>query len=371
LAGVYFALGVVGATWFSRIPTEQLRLHLGTGRLGLALLGPPVGSVAASLALPRLLHRWGAVRMVRVALVACGGTLALLPLPRSLFGLLGALLLFGVASGGLDVAMNANALSLQHMMGRSVFGRLHAMWSLGGFAASGLAALLVHAGVRVTADLVATGIVVAVMAYPVTAGLRGAPDAAARSGRGMWSRHPAVLVFAVVALAAFVVEVAAADWGGVFLARDDGASAGLAAGAYAAFSLPHFLARISGDPIVDRFGRRRLLVIGLVVAAAGFVLLVASPAAGIGVAGLSIAGLGVALVVPVAFSSAGAVPGVPGSAGLATAAGMGYVGWTAAPPVIGGLGSVAGLRVGMSLPILLAVVGIVGLLRRGSWETGL
>jgi MFS family permease len=145
----------------------------------------------------------------------------------------------------------------------------------------------------------------------------------------------------------------------VFLLRDLGASGGLAAAAYAAFALPHFLVRIAGDPVVDRVGRRRLLVVALSVAVVGFGLVVSSRSAGLALAGLGLAGAGVGLVVPVAFGAAGSVPGVPAGSGVATAAGVAYVGWTVAPPVIGGLASAAGLRVGLLLPVVLAAAAAV------------
>jgi hypothetical protein len=60
--------------------------------------------------------------------------------------------------------------------------------------------------------------------------------------------------------------------------------------------------------------------------------------------------------VPVAFAAAGSVDGVPAGSGVATAAGVSYTGWTTAPPVIGGLAALAGLRIGLLLPLVLGVV---------------
>jgi hypothetical protein len=80
--------------------------------------------------------------------------------------------------------------------------------------------------------------------------------------------------------------------------------------------------------------------------------------------GLAVAGAGVGLVVPVAFAAAGSVEGVPAGSGVATAAGVSYAGWTTAPPVIGGLAAVAGLRVGLLLPLILAAVAALTLTLR-------
>jgi MFS family permease len=366
LAGVYFLLGFVGATWFSRIPTEQSRLGLSSGTLGVALLGLPLGSFAVSVVVPRVLSRLGSRRVVQATLPLCGAALALLPLADRLVLLLLGLVVLGATTGGLDVAMNANGLALQDEVGSSVFGRLHALWSLGGFAGAGLGGLLTAAHVAIGHDLPFVGLVVAGVGLVVSRGLHESDDITTPdTSHPSWSRNPTVLLLAGIALAALVVEVAAADWGGVYLRRSIGSSPGTAAAAYSAFALPHFAVRILGDPVVDRAGRRLLLTVALVIAATGFVVVVVSHDAGLALAGLALAGAGVGLVVPVAFGAAGSVPGVPAGAGVATAAGVAYVGWTAAPPVIGGLASVIGLRLGLLFPVVLAAAAAltVGLRR--------
>jgi MFS family permease len=173
-----------------------------------------------------------------------------------------------------------------------------------------------------------------------------------------------VLLLAGVSLAGFVVEVAAGDWGGVFLRRDLHASAGLAAAAFAAFSLPHFLVRLAGDPVVDRLPRQRLLAVALTVAALGYVVIVTGHGAATGLVGLALAGAGIALVVPLCFAASGSLAGVRPGSGVATVAGVSYGGWATAPAVIGGLA--AGLRVGLLLPMLLAVAAATAVTLRRS-----
>lgn len=367
LAGVYFCFGALGSTWLSRIPTEQSRLHLGSGSLGVALLGFPIGSILVTVVMPHLLTRFGSRRLVRLALPCCGGALMLVSLAHGLAALVGLMVAFGFVSGIVDVAMNANGVALQHHWGSSVFGRLHASWSLGSFAGAGVGGVVTHAGVSVGAHFVAAAVLVVAAGSVMSIRLSdGIPDVA-RAGTPAytsWSADPRVLVLAGVSLAAFVVEVAAGDWGGVFLRRDLHASAGLAAAAFAAFALPHFLVRLAGDPIVDRLSRRGLLVTALVVAALGYAFIVTSHSPVAGLVGLALAGAGIALVVPVCFAAAGSIPGVQPGSGVATVAGVSYGGWAAAPPVIGGVAAAAGLRIGLLLPLVLAVAAMTAVAMR-------
>jgi MFS family permease len=340
-------------------------LHLGPGELGLALLGLPLGSMLSTAVIPRLIARFGSHRVVAVSLPAAAGSLALLGQASDLLALTLLLVLLGATTGALDVAMNANGVALQSRWGSSVFSRLHAMWSLGAFAGAGIGAIVTRHDVSIAVHLPVAAVVILAVGLVASTGLDEDPAVAAAPKRSAsWSRDPRVLILAAVSLAGFVVEVGAGDWGGVFLRQNVHASAGVAAAAYAAFSLPHFGARILGDPVVDRFGRRKLLAGCLLVAAVGYLMIVLSQGPVLALVGLGIAGAGVGLVVPVAFAAAGSVAGVPAGSGVATAAGVSYAGWTTAPPVIGGLAAVAGLRVGLLLPLVLAAVAALTLALR-------
>ncbi|MDQ1697388.1 MAG: hypothetical protein QOJ03_2741, partial [Frankiaceae bacterium] len=278
---------------------------------------------------------------------------------RNTYALASALVVLGAATGGLDVAMNTHGVRVEVVLGRSVFARLHALWSLGGFFGAGLGVLLQHEGVSPLRHLVLVGTVVGTAGLMVPRLLSEMPSAEAPTTRRTWSTDRTVLTLATVAVAAFVVEVAAADWGGVFLHRVLGASSTTSAAAFAAFALPHFLVRIFGDPILDRFQTRRLMIVTLAISATGFLALASSSAAWSAFAGLALAGAGVGLVVPVGFAAAGRVEGVPRGAGVATTAGIAYVAWAATPPLIGGVSSVIGLRAALLLAPLLAVAAAV------------
>src|SRR3954468_4598579 len=78
LAGVFFSIGFVGASWISRIPQMQATLSLSNTVLGVALLGLPLGSFAVTLVLPRVLERH-ARRIIVLGLPAAGASLCLLP----------------------------------------------------------------------------------------------------------------------------------------------------------------------------------------------------------------------------------------------------------------------------------------------------
>ena len=67
----------------------------------------------------------------------------------------------------------------------------------------------------------------------------------------------------------------------------------------------------------------------------GLLLAIVAPWPALAAAGFALVGLGAANVVPVAFSGASRVPGMPSNLGVAAVTTMGYVGFLAMPPVLG------------------------------------
>lgn len=364
-AGLFFAFGVLSATWISRIPAIAARLDLGPARLGLALLGLPVGSVAASLLVPRLVH--GNARglvMVGMPLTAAG--LVLPGFAADLPTLAVALAGFGAASGVLDVSLNTHAAHVERALARSVFGRLHGMWSLGALVGAGGGTAAAAGSVSPRTHFLLTAAVVGVGTVPLLTRLMREPvhgDGGSTAHRG-WSRDRAVVVFAVVALAGLVMEVAAGDWSGVFVRTVVGAGPAASAAPFAVFSVLHLTVRLVGDRFVTRGSRESLLTVALGLSAAGMILFVVSTTTVFAFLSIALVGAGVSLVFPMALAGAGQVRGVSSANGVATAAGTSYAGWAAAPPLIGLLAGAVGLRLALLLPVALAIAAAVALHRR-------
>jgi fucose permease len=157
------------------------------------------------------------------------------------------------------------------------------------------------------------------------------------------------LTLGILALLGLMAEGAMTDWSAVYLHDTLGASPSVAAVGFAAFSLAMAAGRFTGDALVGRLGPRRVLRGSSAVAAVGLgtALLLGHPA--VGVVGCALVGLGIANIVPVLFSAAARVPGVPPGQALAAVATTGYLGFLAGPPLIGAVAAAAGLAVGLGL----------------------
>jgi MFS family permease len=101
---------------------------------------------------------------------------------------------------------------------------------------------------------------------------------------------------------------------------------------------------------------------GGALVALGFAMTAAMPEPWAAVAGFAVIGIGAANLVPVLFTLAGRLPGIPSAYGVAAVATPGYAGLLVGPPLIGFLAEHAGLRSGF---LLLALFGAI--LAAGGW----
>jgi MFS family permease len=361
--------GLVVSTWVSRIASVKSALRLGDGALGLALLGTAIGSVTAIPLCGALVVRRGSRATARWTAAGFCLSLLAIPLAHGTASLFAALLFYGAMAGANDVAMNAQAVATEKLLGKPAISRFHAMFSIGGIAGAGAGAFLAGRGVPSAAHLIwaaAIFLTFALTATPLLADTRA--KATARPGRLSLRRLPmALFALSAIGFCIFLSEGAIADWTGVYLKQVLGAGAGLAPVGYAVFSAAMAIFRLGGDAITLRLGRAATIRYGGIVAAVGlsFALLVHSPYWAL--AGFAAAGAGFSSITPLVFAAGGRIPQVSEGAGVATVSGLGYLGFLVGPPAIGFLSELTSLRVGLFLLVLLsgAAAVLVSLVVRG------
>jgi HAD superfamily hydrolase (TIGR01509 family) len=353
----FLADGLLVGSWAARIPAVQRQADLTSSELGVALFAASLGALVAMPVAGRLSERIGSRRVTIVALLSGAASMLLASLAGGLGGVAVALFGFGAGFGALNVAGNAQAVSLERLYGRSILSSFHAAFSSGGLMGAGLgaAAAGVDLAPRAHFALLAAALAVAGLA----AGRRLLPPEADDPGpTPILARPPrTLLVLGAAAFFTLLAEGAAIDWSAVYLTDSVGASAGVAALAYAGFSLAMATSRTLGDRLNGRFGPVALARGGGLLAASGlgFALVMGSTPAAL--AGFAAMGAGLGVVVPVLFRAAASAPGVSASAGIAAVSTLGWLGFLSGPPVIGFAAGAVGLRTAL----VLVVVAIVGL----------
>ena len=119
------------------------------------------------------------------------------------------------------------------------------------------------------------------------------------------------------------------------------------------------LCRLAGDRIVDRLGRRRVLLAGSLCAAFGFVVATVTPSWPAALAGYALVGLGCANIVPVLFTAVGQQDAMPETVAVPAMTTLGYAGILAGPAGIGGVAHLASLPAAfLVLAAMLAAVSL-------------
>jgi fucose permease len=356
--GVFFVNGAAVGVWVAQIPFVQDRFDLAKSTLGLILLTMSIGVIVALPLMGQAVVRLGSARAVRL-----GGILCCLMVPLPLLApepylVPFALLAFGAAGAAMDVSMNAHGSAIEGRLGRPIMSSLHAGWSFGGFTAAGAVGIATAAGVdeRVQAAVASVLLVLALVVLLPRLG----PGSERAPGGGFRRPSRGVVLLALLCFLIMVAEGAMADWGGVYLRGDLGASPALAAAAFAAFAGGMTLGRVAGDALNRRLGATRLLRGGAALAALalGTMLLVADPVAAM--AGLVLVGIGVANGVPLLFSAAGQGDVEVSGPNIAAVSSMGSIGFLLGPPFIGFLADATSLPLALSSIVL--ATGTVALL---------
>jgi MFS family permease len=159
-----------------------------------------------------------------------------------------------------------------------------------------------------------------------------------------------LVLVGLFAICVLLSEGAVGDWAAIYLSDEIGTGEGTAAAGLAAFSLTMAIGRLAGDRLNQRFGAVSLARAGGSLAAFGMGAALLADGAGPALAGFALAGLGLSALFPLALRAAAAQGASAGTAVAAVSA-MGYTGFLAGPPAIGGLAELVGLRAALVLVV--------------------
>lgn len=361
VSAVFLINGALFATWAVNIPGVRDGLELSQAQIGAALLAFGLGSLTTMPFTGGWTARWGSDRVTAVAAVLTMLALALPFFMPSLLTLALSLALLGALNGCLDVAMNAQGVTVEQRLGRPIISRLHAYFSLGGVVGAllgtallGRVPILAHVLV-VVALTTLTALLVGRALLPDATG-HAAPTPEEQAGSPAVTPSAlgtATLLLGGLCALGMFAEGANYDWAALYFRDVLGtASTGWvnSGWGYAAFVAAMTLGRWFGDRLRARLGEEPIVRGGSLLTAAGLgaVLLARDPL--LASLGFAVSGLGLSNVVPVMYGVAGHALAGRGIARVAT---LGYAGFLLGPPVIGFAADHWGLRAAL----LLALIG--------------
>ncbi|CAJ0685670.1 Inner membrane protein YbjJ [Ralstonia wenshanensis] len=357
---LFFANGATFATWGVHIPTVKARFGLSEASLSLAMFMVAAGAIVAMKFAGKWAARVGTRRASVQGGAAFGVMTGLLMLMPSYPALLAVLLLFGITNAGFDVAINAQAATVEANHHKPIISSLHGMFSLGGMVGAAVGGVLLELGVPPAVHC--GGMALVTMAAALCAGPFMLPDHVHAEGE---PAHPTtgrtLFLLGVLAFLGLVGEGAMYDWTTVYMREIAQSPEAVASAGYAAFSGGMALARFGGDFARGRWGNMRVLGGSGVLATGGILLALLWPAPIAVLTGFALMGVGAANMVPIFFITASRLPGVPAAEGIATVARFAYVGLLIGPVIIGLIAHRSDLRWGLSVVALtMALIAVMG-----------
>lgn len=351
----FFLVGMLFATWATRIPAVKAGLALNSGELGLALLGTAVGELVAMNLAGYLAARFGSRSVTVIASLCFCVVLPLLALAPTLPLLVATLLLFGAAFGSVNVAMNTQGVAVERRYGRSIFNSFHASYSLGGLTGSLVGGLVAAQGIAPLPHFLGISLIGIILTLAAARFLLPARADVQETGVVFARPTRALLILGLVAFCVVLGEGAMADWSAVYLNTILRTGAGLAAAGYAAFSIVMAVGRGLGDRLTNRLGPKMMVRSGGLIAAGGLTLALVSNWVPLALLGFALVGAGFSVIFPLTVSAAGRIAKQASATAIATVATCGYVGFLVGPAVIGFTADSLSLRVSLGLVVVLSL----------------
>ncbi|MEZ4776798.1 MAG: MFS transporter [Bacteroidia bacterium] len=357
--GLIFAINsILFSFWVTRLPYVKDKLQLSEGELGLILFFLPLGAIASMSVISRFIRKWGAGKVTIVS-SAFFCIAMIVPVTAEYVWVLAAgLFIGGMASGAMDIAMNAVAASMEKQYTTVIMSTCHGFFSLGGMVGAFIGSAMIGFKVDPFLQMAISAIgLIAVLWLYIKPQVWLSGQEEGDTGPAFTLPTKPLLGLALVGVCIMLGEGAIADWSAVFIEDLTYKGSYVAGLGYAGFSMSMTIGRFWGDSIIDRLGARLIVQMGSILAIGGGLLVITGIPA-ITISGFILMGLGYSCIVPVLFSASSQVKGVSPSQGIAAVATAGFSGFLIGPVLIGFIAESWSLRAGFIFLIVLAVVAL-------------
>ena len=352
------AFVVVGLFWgcfAAFVPVIKAQLGANDALFGFLLLGSATGLVSAMWVAPKA-DKILSGRSMQFGVILLALAWLLPPLVSTPFIFAGTLAFVGMASGLLDVVMNARVSELEAKYSRPLMNANHAMFSVAYAVAAAVTGLAREAGIPPFYVFVGFGIL-AVLLVPVIYMDVDIIEPA----DGVTGNYPLwpVLTAGAIVFVAFMSEATVEAWSALHIERtlDGGAAEGAFGPAMLGFTMA--LGRFSGQAMSERIHEVNVIIGAACLTASGALIAALALAPIWAYVGFGIFGLGVSVIGPLGLAIVGRiVPPHLRTDAISKAAVMGFSGFFFAPVLMGLVSEAYGLRVaycGVAMVVLLAV----------------
>ncbi len=302
---IFFLFGLSIMSWVPRFPEVKANLGLSNGEFGSLISLGVFGNVAALLTVGHLVHKFGALLMMRVSTLAFSTSIIILTQTSSSFVFLIFMIIQGAGLSAFHISINAQGFNFQDRTKKQVITLLSGYWSSGALLTSVIAGILV--------DLVSIEIHIAVLSIlcliimlrtisTLTPNLLKSnenPESDVKLGEIFKGFNFDMMVSGGL-LCAIMLEFAVSDWSAIFLKEDLGILSGIHTLPFILFTFTMIIGRLNFYRLLPHYSMQRLSQVASLISGISFL---------IGIAAVSAVGTGnkalTIIILSVSFSIAG------------------------------------------------------------------
>lgn len=346
----YFCMGLCFSSWVSRIPTIREAMGMSEADLGTLLFSIPFGQMFMMPFSGRIVNKYGSHKTVVLGLCLYATALVGLGFAQERWQLMLGLFFYGICSNLTNISVNTQGIYTEGLFRRAIMSSFHGAWSTAGFTGGliGLGMLALKLPTYIHFLIVAaTVFTIVALNYKYLVKVKQVPLPAKRK---LFSKpDPMLLWLGVMAFCCMVSEGIMFDWSGVYFKDVVKVPASLTTLGFTAFMVMMALGRFSGDIVIRRFGRKKVLQTAGCLVSIGLFSAVAFPYIIPATISFMIVGIGVSTIVPNIFGLAGRNPNVPPSIALQTVSSVSFLGFMIGPPIIGYIAHASSLRISFAI----------------------
>lgn len=359
---IFLAFGLGISAWAPLIPFAKSRLKLDEAELGLVLLSFGIGALLIMPFTGWIINKVGNRLVILISGLSVLTILPLLAIPQSTLLLCLTLFLFGVATGAMNVSMNAEAVNIERACQSSILSGIHCWFSVGGLLGAMSISILLSLGFEsYSSMLIISSIILLLLVtqWKYLLPFTPKPQISKTENKKLIIPNNHVLILGGLCFIAFMAEGSILDWSAEYLRSNLNYEASRAGIGYALFSIAMATGRFMGDRLIRQFNPTQIFQIGSLLAASGFLIIVNVTWGYFELIGFCLIGLGASNIVPILFSSSGKLSNISSDTALTIVTTFGYMGLLLGPVFIGFLAQLTSLSTALTvIAFLLITIGL-------------
>jgi MFS family permease len=338
----FFLSGLCFATWASRIPTIKDNFGLNDAQLGTILLVMPISALIGTVASGWLVSKFDSRDPLVIAFIFFALSLIGISYVNTTLLLMVLLASFSIFMRVLNVAMNAQSITLQKTYHRKIIGSFHGLWSIGGVFGVLFSTLMVKSEVSMGTHFSIIAVITILGSIAMYKNLL-TNDKSVTGNKLIFGKPDTfILYLGMLIFFASICEGGMFDWSGIYfkeVVKEDVFTYG-----YLLFMICMAISRFFIDRLLDRLGMSKMYIFSSILIATGILSAVLLPQFWTALIGFCLVGIGVSPIFPMTYMLAGKSQKYSPGMAISIVGTYSIVGMFIGPPLIGYLSHAFGLQ---------------------------